>query len=172
MPISDPDIMGEQYADAMQEDGGSGVSNPLSGSQWMMLARQGANLGNAINALWVPENMVQSVNGATLQGNWVAFGSGHRAPYYYKIGSRVTLSGLVKHDPVVPTLPSLLFTLPSGYRPNLRLVFPAWGSASGGERTMRLDVYADGGVYLQSFGGSTGAVNFLSLDGITFDVGF
>lgn len=82
----------------------------------------------------------------SLEGTWVNFDATNWQPAQYrKVGEVVMIRGLVKNG----TANTTIFTLPVGFRPPLRLIFPTDTSTGYG----RFDVRSDGGV-LQQAGGT------------------
>ncbi|MAM29913.1 MAG: hypothetical protein CMC13_12900 [Flavobacteriaceae bacterium] len=105
-----------------------------------------------------PENPVA----ASLVGNWAPYGNGYETPHYYKHNKRVYLSGLLRNTSTM-TSGEVIFTLPIGYRPTARRL------CAGGQTGMniRIDILANGTV--QYMGGTSGSLDFISLDGISFE---
>jgi hypothetical protein len=99
---------------------------------------------------------------ATLATGWTNFpdaqydGAGYR-----KIGNRVFLRGVLSGTDFAAT--NVITTLPTGYRPPKRKIFPAPCKAN---VMCRIDVLADGKVLVQA---DTGA-GFATLDPISFSV--
>jgi hypothetical protein len=58
----------------------------------------------------------------TFTNSWVA---GSRAPQYRKVGTRVTIIGIIQSG----TAGNAAFTLPSAYRPTSNVVFPTCSNA-------------------------------------------
>jgi hypothetical protein len=92
-----------------------------------------------------------------LVNSWVNFDSGF-APVGFRMhpGSLVEVRGLMKSG----SMNAVAFTLPAGYRPDHRLLFPAVGGDNG---TARCDVAPDGSVVP-----ITGSNAYLTLDAIRF----
>jgi hypothetical protein len=122
---------------------------------------------------------------ASLDTDWITYGSGYATVGYRKIGNRVTLRGLVK-TAVVRATTATVFTLPVGFRPLNLVIFNALASASmitGAASTgtahthtasyqlpMRLDVVnTTGAVTVNAQAGWSLAANgYVSLEGLSF----
>ncbi|MBS1863004.1 MAG: hypothetical protein JSS68_14985 [Actinobacteria bacterium] len=115
---------------------------------------------DAINVrLWKVEEPGEWI-AAPFQGTWENYGGGWAAASYRRLGNTlVTLRGLVKHSG--STGSSVIFTLPSEYRPSESLLFAQWAETTGGASAMRVDVYGNGSVVAQA---PAEAVNYLSLN--------
>ncbi len=104
----------------------------------------------------------------TFEGTWTDYGGTHAPVGYHKdcLG-RVHLRGLVTDDGGAPAQ-SVIFTLPEGYRPSARLVFPVATRAGAGAAPLagRIDVHADGRVMWIT--GGTYEKDWTSLAGISF----
>jgi hypothetical protein len=88
---------------------------------------------------------------------WVNFGGVYDTAGYYKdVAGIVRLKGLVKNGTAPP---SIIFTLPSGYRPGLQKIYPAYSAAALGF----CEIKADGTVNAE-----IGAAASFSLEGISF----
>lgn len=97
--------------------------------------------------------------GVSYQNSWVNYGGATYAPvtYFKDKNGMVHLRGLMKSG----TCGSTAFTLPAGYRPAYRLIFPSITASSVG----RLDVLADGTVLPDP----TMCNNlYFSVEGVTF----
>jgi hypothetical protein len=99
---------------------------------------------------------------------WTDFGNGYRSGQYMREASgRVTVRGLavkssgtlINGDPVA--------TLPAGFCPALREMFPVSGANGGTASAFRMDVLANGQIVVQG-PASGGAANYMSLSGIFF----
>jgi hypothetical protein len=102
-----------------------------------------------------------SLTAPTLGNSWVDYGSGFDGAGYYKdADGTVYLQGLIKDG--TATNGTVLFTLPSGYRPGRRLVFLVV-TAGSPVATGRIDVFSNGEVQIV-----TGSNTWLSLSGISF----
>lgn len=96
-------------------------------------------------------------NVPALLNSWVNFGAGFTDAAYFKDPNGfVHLRGLVKNGTGIPTV---IFTLPLGYRPGQDSIFAVLSNNALG----RVNVLASGDV--QAFAGST---VWVQLDGITF----
>jgi phage minor structural protein len=94
----------------------------------------------------------------TLQNGWGFYGAPYDGARYRKdINGFIHLSGLVKSGTVGAYTP--IFTLPTGYRPSKRMMFPVITSSGVG----RLDIDPDGTVCLAS-----GGNGFVSFNGVNF----
>jgi hypothetical protein len=108
----------------------------------------------------IPEQ--QAWQSPTLQNYWVHWGTGASVPGYYKDSlGNVHLRGLLRSG----TIGQAMFTLPAGYRPEFRMVFPAVSATTGSAALTltRADVATDGQVIAVA-----GGTEYFSLDGITF----
>ncbi|MBI5136889.1 MAG: hypothetical protein HZA24_06070 [Nitrospirae bacterium] len=103
---------------------------------------------------------LETLRSVAFQGAWVNFGAPYQEAGYWVRGGEVRLTGVVKGGAVN----SAIFMLPAGFRPAAQTVFNQ-RCASG---TARVDVRADGQVYLNDAGADTA---WLSLDGIIFRIG-
>jgi len=97
----------------------------------------------------------------TLNSPYTNFGSPYGNTQYRKIGDNVNIQGLVYINSA--SSGSVIFTLPSGYRPSRRLVF---GQATANTSITRIDVRTNGDVVAQVI---TDATSWVSL-AITFMV--
>lgn len=98
----------------------------------------------------------------TLATGWSTFGSPYGAMRRRKFGDIVYLTGMVTTGAGLWTTTPLIATLPSGFRPSVRLIFMLTGSNS---QAVRVDVETDGSVrYMAGGAGSA----WISLDGISF----
>lgn len=104
-------------------------------------------------------------NAPTLGNSWVNYGNGWQSARYCK-----TAEGLVHIEGLIAggtmTGGTVLFTLPTGFRPAGSHMFVCQ-SSSGGQR---IDVNPDGNVVLQGAFISGGNNGYLQLDGIVFSV--
>lgn len=122
-------------------------------SKLLDLQKQEASLDTRITTL---ESEVAWI-APTLQNSWVNYGSGYiDAGYRKRVDGVVELRGLVKNGSGIPTV---VFTLPSGYRPSGLINFPVVSASAFGA----IAIDSSGNVTI--FAGST--VN-LSLNGILF----
>jgi hypothetical protein len=96
----------------------------------------------------------------TLLNSWANFGSGHAEAAYRIIDGIVYLRGTISGG--TATAGTVLFTLPTGFRPASRLLFATISSTALG----RVDVLANGDVEIR-----LGSSTFLVLNGISFPVG-
>jgi len=91
----------------------------------------------------------------TLSGTWVAFGGTYSTAAYRKdANGRVYLRGVVKSG----ANPSTIFTLPTGYRPTVKLSFVPLNTNVG-----QIDVDTTGVVTF-----AAGSTTYVGLDGISF----
>lgn len=95
----------------------------------------------------------------TLLNSWVNYGAPYQLSGVQRVGTRVTLRGVVKNG----TANAALFVLGAGYRPAKQEIFVVMGT---GGIPVRLDVLADGTVMTTGASGNT----YLSLSGVFFDV--
>lgn len=100
----------------------------------------------------------------TLLNSWVNFGGVYTEAAYRRNGDVVELRGTIKDG--ATTLDTVLFTLPTGFRPPARVIFMPWSANTG--RVARIDVEADGDVI--AAGTPLPNAAGLSLDGISFSV--
>lgn len=108
------------------------------------------------NGIVAQENRI----GASLVNSWVNYSNGWATASYYKDrDNRVHLTGLIRSG--VTTAGTLLFSLPSGYRPEAREMFDV---LCGNETLGRVDVWSDGQVNVQLCPNNT----YLRLSGISF----
>jgi len=119
----------------------------------------------------IPQIQQEDWIAPTLENDWTDYGSVHTPAGYYKdsLGS-VHLRGLVYRNAL--RAPSIVFTLPSGYRPEYQqLLSIVARSSTGGYTIGRVDIYTDGSVYFVSphdnVSGS-GAGNWICLDDLGF----
>ena len=106
--------------------------------------------------------------GVTFEANWENHSATQQQCGYFKDSMGfVHLRGLAQCSSTdVPG--TTIFTLPEGYRPNLKEIFPARSSDAGGTDTCRVDVLANGTVVTGT--DFTPALNaWVSLAGILFD---
>lgn len=118
------------------------------------------NINVKLNQLQIPSaestHYLGATNEITFAGTWVAYGAGYEDPGYYKDPfARVHLLGQAKSG----TSGTVIFNLPSGYRPKARLIFIVITDTGIG----RVDVLGTGDV--QHVSGGTG---FVPLNGISF----
>lgn len=106
------------------------------------------------------EDVAYSFTAPTLLNSWVNFGaSGYSDAGYYKDRhGRVHLRGLIKNGAAAA---SVIFNLPSGFRPPGRLLFVTMG---GGDTLARVDIDSNGDVIAQGFSSNA----YFSLNGISF----
>lgn len=104
--------------------------------------------------------VVEAATAATLLGNWVNLGAPDESARFWRDPyGHVYLQGAVDNN--VDASPSTILTLPVGYRPANRLVFPG---IDGAGNLVRLEVEADGDVIM-----ATGTpANATYLNGIKF----
>ncbi len=102
----------------------------------------------------------------TLLNNWVNYGEGFNSCGYWKDSFNVVhLRGLVKSG----AIGSVIFTLPTGYRPANIEGFPVIRRTATANEIGRLDIALNGSVLCQAFStASTATVAYLFLDGLTF----
>jgi len=107
--------------------------------------------------------MPEPWKGLSLAAGWGNYGAEYDGAAYRKEhNGRVYLRGLVTRTDGVPPASSPIGTLPAGYRPSKRLIFPA----NGGAASARVDVAANGQViWIQ---GTAGEKDYTSLDAISF----
>lgn len=100
----------------------------------------------------------------SLESNWVNYDSSIMGANYYKsIENRVYLGGLIKNG--LTANPTLLFTLPPGFRPSLNVVTTAKTTNGTNIALAQINIMTDGSVYLCMNSGYNG---WLSLEGISF----
>lgn len=93
----------------------------------------------------------------TLTNQYAAYGHAHSMPEYRKEGARVWLRGVVTRG-ALPGGPTVLATLPAGYRPVSHELFWVYADA-------RIDVFPGGEIQWTS-----GSITDLSLAGISFAI--
>ena len=112
-----------------------------------------------------------------LATNWSNYSTpGYIAAGYRKIGDIVYLRGLIKST--AATVPTLIATLPVGYRPTALIVFHGWVSWNGaaGRGVMRINANGDGtlttgvGLDQPTYGPAPTVWDHLSLDNVFFSV--
>lgn len=118
------------------------------------------NINVKLNQLQIPsvENIhyLGATNEIAFSGTWVSYAAGYEDPGYYKDPfGRVHLSGMAKNG----GSGTVIFNLPSGYRPKARIIFVVITDTGIG----RVDVLGTGDV--QHVSGGTG---FVPLNGISF----
>lgn len=97
---------------------------------------------------------------ASLQNGWINYGGSDPTAQFCKIGSKVTIKGTIKNGNTSGG--TVLFTLPSGFRPAQRFIHV--GTVSGLE-FIRMYIETSGVVTISS---TVSNNNWLSLDGIEF----
>lgn len=124
----------------------------------------GGSSGNfSANTFWFPSTTSPALtwNTMTLQNGWVAHSTAYETAQYSKTSSEnmVSLNGLIRSG--TATDGTLIATLPAGFRPEGRLVFPQTNNGV----VNRLEVLANGEIRIVGTGmGNT----YQSLSGITF----
>jgi hypothetical protein len=118
------------------------------------------NINVKLNSLQLPTvetiHYISALNEVPFVGTWVPYAGGYEDPGYYKDPfARVQLSGMAKSG----TSGTVIFNLPSGYRPKARVMFVVLTDTGIG----RVDVLGTGDV--QHVSGGTG---FVPLNGISF----
>ena len=98
----------------------------------------------------------------SLAAGWGNYGTVYDDASYRKELGRVYLRGLVTRTDGVPPATSPIGTLPAGYRPATRLIFPS----NGGARSARVDVAPNGQVIWVQ--GDAPEKDYTSLDAISF----
>lgn len=113
-------------------------------------------------ALQENRHLIGGAGEPPFQNLWVARGGAYLAPGYWKDAlGLVHLDGeLANGGAAAP--PSVMFTLPVGYRPPSSVTFPVWTGAAAGEVT----VTAAGAVTFTAI--AAGAAAFVGLSGFTF----
>jgi hypothetical protein len=114
------------------------------------------------NNLYIANNGAVTWNTpAVVNSGWVNYNNGFATLQYGKTSDNmVMLKGLVAGGTASPSADTVLFTLPSGYRPDRRLLF----SGVANQAHARIDVDKDGDVIFHSGAHS----NWTSLDAISF----
>jgi hypothetical protein len=99
----------------------------------------------------------------TYNTGWQNYAFGYGPAHYTKSpGGIVTLGGLSTRS---SGSNAIMFTLPSGYRPTLNLIFACAGSGG----VARIDVDSSGNVYYNgSLSGSVNGADWVSVGGVTF----
>ena len=106
-----------------------------------------------------------TVYAPTLQNSWINYGITITGVGYYKdIEGVVHLRGLIKNG--TTTNPTLLFTLPEGFRPLLSVITTAKTTNGTNLALAQINIGSDGTVYICT---NSGYNSWLSLEGIVFD---
>jgi hypothetical protein len=98
----------------------------------------------------------------SLAAGWGNYGTVYGDASYRKESGRVYLRGLVTRTDGPPPETSPIGTLPAGYRPSTRLIFPS----NGGAKSARVDVAPNGQVIWVQ--GTAPEKDYSSLDAISF----
>ena len=97
---------------------------------------------------------------ATLSNNWESYGGAYAPPGYRRTADgRVLLRGVLV-NPIDGTTGDIAFTLPTGYRPEYKVLIGNVSDAF--DAPNRIEIAATGGV-------TVWGLTWVSLDGITFD---
>lgn len=125
------------------------------------LKSESSNVMSSPAAVSLPHHaLLESWADVTFQNSWVNYGGTYQdVQYRAEPGGIIRLRGLMKSG----TPGSSAFTLPAGFRPVERHIFPVVGGTSVGAR---LDVLADGTVVPHSSIDNT----FVSLSGVAFSI--
>lgn len=99
--------------------------------------------------------------------NWAAWGSTHQVPQFRKIGTAVYLRGLLARSTTTSGTGSVVFTLPSGYRPPDELMFASIYSVALAPTLARINIINTGAVAVEL---PVAAGQFVSLSGIMFHI--
>ncbi|MEM1329431.1 MAG: hypothetical protein AAGG07_02600 [Planctomycetota bacterium] len=94
------------------------------------------------------------------------YGAGYSSPVVTRIGNLVVLNGLVRDVGISNAEGTVFATLPAGFRPTARLLFLQ--ASSGG--VYRVDVLPSGELQFLGAPGVGGAIDWVSLDGISFRI--
>ncbi|HPF10652.1 MAG TPA: hypothetical protein PKW08_05035 [Flavobacteriaceae bacterium] len=106
---------------------------------------------------------VETPTNATLNSGWTNYSATYESAGYYKHNNRVYLRGLLRNTNPIVGSGTVIFTLPSGYRPSKRKICTAM--QNGG---IRVDIDTNGQVIYQA--GDSVLYDFFSLEGISFDL--
>lgn len=108
-----------------------------------------------------------------MAGTWQAYGTGYASPKAYRSGGWIQLEGAVSNPTAVSTYPSLICTLPVGFRPVTgslpRFIVVSYNTTATILGTG--DIYvnpSNGGVYLARSTGTNGGAYLTILDQIRF----
>lgn len=115
-----------------------------------------------------PWRVVGASGQPAFENGWQNYhlGSGFQVARFFKDGFGVVhLEGLVNRGVSAMTANTVIFTLPSGCRPDGTLLFAANAAGGSGMTHTRVDVFSSGTVRMQTGPTTSG---YLSLSGITF----
>ena len=125
-------------------------------------------------AIRAPEDVhkIGATGAPPFENNWATFGSGllGSVGFYKDREGFVHLTGAAAHA-TTDGCGTILFTLPSGYRPATDLGFVVLRQPSAGTPDLeahRLNVYDDGSVYLTAGCANTNPTTIMPLDGVVF----
>lgn len=121
---------------------------------------------------WINDSLfpiVEPIDVSTFYNSWANFGSGFEGARYWKDNEGIVhLEGLIGGG----NSPTLIFILPSGYRPQADLLFGSRGyHTSYGEGSIRIDIVSSSGNVAMIGPGYASAWGWISLNGITFYAG-
>lgn len=104
-------------------------------------------------------NSFPALTSVTYQNSWASYNEGYAPASYYKDAMGVVhLEGLIKNG----TVGASAFTLPTGFRPGYRQIYPVLNSAN--NAVNRVDILTNGQVVPQS----TANNGWVTLSGINF----
>lgn len=107
------------------------------------------------------QHLIGAAGEPIFQSGWSNFGSGyHTAAFYLDPFDRVWLRGVIAGGAV----PSTVFTLPVGYRPTARVIYPAIDGTAGAPAA-QIEINTTGTVRVP-----VGNSVLVSLDGISFRI--
>jgi len=137
--------------------GGAGYNDVDIGT---VVTHRGTSAGSTLNLnmMYIPDSAGATWTKPTLSAGWNTFSSANAAEGYTKSSDGVvTLRGLIKGGTI--TNGTVLFTLPTGYRPTATIAFTSvcYGTPC------RVDVSANGNVLARGFD-----ANWSSLSGVSF----
>lgn len=116
--------------------------------------------------LTVERSVPEAKKALPFTAQWDDIGGTHEDVTYYQDRGRVYLQGIANVIATTTTNPTIA-TLPAGYRPLGRVIFPCYTSLTG--NIIRVDIFNTGVIQVQT--GSTIAVGqFVNLSGISFRV--
>lgn len=133
--------------------------------------RGGPGNWQSFNTIYPSRSYTGTWNDASLQNSWVNFGGNFaNAQYSKEADNLLMLEGTIKSGTLTDN--TTLLTLPSGYRPSKRLIFPARGRDTAGDDTLvRIEISSGGVVSVRTTPNISPLSNAsLNLDSIQFYV--
>lgn len=140
--------------------GDAGATGPTGNGDGYPLATEvTAAFSGYLTRANVTDNDKAAWANATYQNSWASYGSGYPAARYRRFFTNIQLDGLVAHTAAAGG--SVIFTLPTGFRPTGRLLF--YVHCGEPHVAGRVDILPNGQVQWIS-----GDFNYVSLSGINF----